>query len=162
MKERNWIKRALVGLILIALAAFLSYYLKDYIDRKNPDYAIPKLRVTADGQEVSVYISSYYWEFAFGDTTGRDEAVLDGGAVTAIDDGLVPVTQLHGGEVLRYEFSETVNSKLIDRSESYSTIIFNQADNERYVTSEPGAYFYKVMANYDRGWVQYYFRIDVV
>jgi len=162
MKIISGIRRTLIGALLIAVAVFISYCLNDYLDRRNPDYAVPQLIVTADGQELDVYLSSYYWRFAFGREAEKREPEIDGGAVSILDEGVVQINTLHGGEELRYEFSQTELSRLIDRSEAYSTYRFDLADEEAYVMHEPGAYYYKVTADFVRGRVTYYFRIDVI
>ena len=149
MKIISGIRRILTGAVLVAIAAFAAYCLKDYLDRKNPDFAVPQLLVTADGQELDVYLSSYYWRFAFGREAEKREPEIDGGAVSILDEGVVQTNILHGGEELRYEFSQTELSKLIDRSEAYSTYKFDLADEETYVTHEPGAYYYKVTADFE-------------
>lgn len=155
------IKRILLGIVLIAAAGFIAFYLKDYMDRKNPDYAIPKLHVTADGQELDVYISSYYWRFAFGHEAQLIEPEIDGGAVRILDEGVVQPNILHGGEELSYNFTQKEKARFIDRSEAYSTVDFHLADDETTVTHKPGAYYYKVTAEFERGRVLYYFRIDI-
>ena len=161
MRVVSGLKRILSGVVLIAAAVFIAFYLKDYLDRRNPDHAVPQLRVTADGQELDVYISSYYWRFAFGQEAEKREPEIDGGAVSILDEGIVQPNVLHGGEELIYEFSQQELSVYIDRSEAYSTAVFNLADEEVYVTHEPGAYYYIVTADFERGRVSYYFRIDV-
>lgn len=156
------VKRILLGIVLIALAVFVSLYLKDFIDRQSPDYAIPQLTVTADGQKLNLYLSNYYWKFPFGSEAEKIEPEIDNGAVSVLDEGIVQANILHGGEELKYEFSQQESLRYIDRSESYSTVSFKLADNERYAPNEPGAYYYKVSAEFERGRVEYYFRIDVV
>lgn len=155
------IKRILLGVVLIAAAVFAAYFLKDYMDRKNPDLAIPKLLVTADGQELDVYVSSYYWRFAFGHEAEMIEPEIDGGAVRILDEGVVQPNVLQGGERLFYSFTQKEIARYIDRSEAYSTVDFHLADDEMTVTNKPGAYYYKVTAEFERGRVLYYFRIDV-
>jgi len=158
----NITKRILIGIVLIAFAVFISLYLKDYIDRQSPDYAIPQLVVTADGQKLNLYLSNYIWRFPFGQEAEKIEPEIDNGAVSVLDEGFVQANILHGGEELKYEFSQQESLRYIDRSESYSTVFFQLADHERYAPNEPGAYYYKVAAEFDRGRVEYYFKIDVI
>ena len=158
----NITKRLLLGAVLIAVAVFISLFLKDLIDRQSPDYAIPQLTVTADGQKMNIYLSNYYWKFPFGHEKDKIEPEIDDGAVSVLDEGIVPANILHGGEELRYEFSQQESLRYIDRSDVYSTISFHLADNEKYAPNEPGAYYYKVAAEFERGRVEYYFRIDIV
>ena len=158
----NIIKRVLLGFAFISIAVIVALYLKDVLDRQNPDYAIPQLRVTADGQELDLYLSNYYWKFDFGSEAVKLEPEIDGGAVSVLDEGIVQANILHGGEELKYEFSQEESLRYIDRSEAYSTVSFQLADNERYAPNEPGAYYYRVAAEFDKGRVEYYFRIDVI
>lgn|GEM_PF-2096234 len=158
----NIIQRVFIGAVLISVAVFISLYLKDVIDRMSPDNAIPQLTVTADGQQLNLYLSNYYWRFPFGHEAEKIEPEIDNGAVSVLDEGMVQANILHGGEELKYEFSQKENLRYIDRSESYSTVSFLLADNERYAPSEPGAYYYKVSAEFESGRVEYYFRIDVI
>lgn len=158
----NIIKRILLGIVFITLAAFISLYIKDMIDRQEPDHAVPQLIVTADGQKLNLYLSNYYWKFPFGNEAVKIEPEIDEGAVSVLDEGIVQANILHGGEQLKYTFSQQESLRYIDRSDAYSTVSFKNADNEKYAPNEPGAYYYKVAAEFERGRVEYYFRIDVV
>jgi len=162
MRVISVVKRVILGAFLISLSVFVSLYLKEYMDRKNPDYAIPQLTVTADGQVLDLYLSNYYWRLNFGKEVEKLEPEIDGGAVRILDEGIVQKNTLHGGEELKYEFSQQESIRYIDRSEAYSTVSFLLADNERYAPSEPGVYYYRVSAEFERGRVEYYFRVDVV
>ena len=151
------IKRILLGIVLIALAAFVAFALKDWLDRKSPQNAVPLLTVEAGGKSVAVPATGYHWVFAFGHEAERMPSPIH----EAFEQG-IPKVELHGGEELDLVFSQQSDYVLIDRSiEPYTYDFFQPAENERTVPFEQGFYVYMVDATFKGGRVQYYFTVVV-
>ncbi|NLC78720.1 MAG: hypothetical protein GX683_03215 [Ruminococcaceae bacterium] len=144
-------KKIIIALVLFAAAGALAFVLKDYIDRTNPDYAIPQISVTADSSEVATVVSGYSWQFAFGEPVVHEE--------TPVTELSVVTTELLGGENLGIVFSQPTKSYTVRRSESFSYDFSPTEDME--VPFESGGYLYEVVATFESGTVQYYFYIVV-
>lgn len=158
-------KRLLIGILLVAVAAFLALFLKDYLDQKNPESAIPQLTVTADATDVETYLSNYYWRFLSGTEVQMTAPMLEqldlGLGLAGWEDGFVPSTELGGGERLRFFFSQQETVIHVDRTDAYD-YRFNPADDDTVVPYQKGVYYYRVTAEFERGRVESYFRINVV
>lgn len=144
-------KKVVLAILLFALAGAVTFVLKDYIDRKNPDYAIPQIVVTADSSEVSTVVSGYSWKFAFGEPVVREE--------TPVTELSVAATELLGGEKLNISFSQPTKNFTVRRSGSFSYDFSSTEDMS--VPYDSGGYLYEVVAAYESGTVQYYFYVVV-
>lgn len=159
-------KRLLIGVVLVVAAAFIAVALKDYLDQKSPEYAVPHLTVTADTTEVRTHLSHYNWKFVSGKEIVVTDPMLEqldqGRGVTGWDEGMVlSTTDLGGGERLNFSFSQKYAKIHIDRTDAYD-YRFNPTDDDTTVPYEKGAYYYRVTAEFKQGRVEYYFRINVV
>ncbi len=146
------VKKLIIALLLLCAAGFTAFWVKDMLDRENPEYAIPKVTVTADGQEIPVTISGYKWNFTFG-------GVFKKISPSVYDIAQVSVS-LKGGESLETLFSQDVKKLNISRSASYS-YNFSPTENDMTVPYEKGAYLYDMYAVFDNGSMQCYFYIIV-
>lgn len=144
-------KKIIIALVLFAAAGAITFVLKDFIDRKNPDYAIPQIVVTADSSEVSTVVSGYSWRFVFGEPVVREE--------TPVTELSVAATELLGGEKLSIKFSQPTTDYTVRRSGSFN-YDFSPTD-DMTAPYESGGYLYEVIATYESGTVQYYFYVVV-
>ncbi len=151
-KRRPFVmKKIIAAIVLFAFAGVIAFYLKDYIDRQNPDYAIPKMTVTADSKEIPSVVSGYSWSFRFGDKVIKEE--------TPIVELSLERAILLGGEKLDISFSQPVNSIKVRISDSYS---YEMHDAEELVVPyESGGYIYEVYADFESGAVLYYFYVVI-
>lgn len=146
------VKKFLLGIVLLAAAAFIAFCVKETMDLSHPEYAVARLNVTADTQEIPVTIAAYDWSFFFKSknvTAARD-----------VVDITLPSVELLGGERLELDFSLQPESVEIKRSESYS-YSFLDAAGDLTVPYSSGAYIYQVDAVFNRGTARYYFYIIV-
>lgn len=146
------LKKILLGAVLIALAGFAAFCVKEAMDLRHPEYAVARLEVTADSEPVDVTIAGFNWSFFFSNKNARqmqDVALMS-----------VPSTELLGGETLELKFSLAPESYEIKRSESYS-YSFIDIGGDLTVPYSSGAYLYQVDAVFDRGTARYYFYIIV-
>ncbi len=145
-------KKIVLAVVLLCLSAFAAYYVKDLLDRQNPDNARPRVEVTADGQSVPVTVAGYQWSFFLG---GRYEKTPP----SVYDIAPVPCP-LSGGESVEITFSQPAEGLTVRRSASYS-YDFSDESGEITVPFESGGYLYEVRAEFSRGWVLCYFYIIV-
>ncbi len=145
-------KKFIAAILLLVLAAGAAVLVKDALDVRNPDYAVAKLTVTADSVELPVSVAGYQWSFLFDRQTAKKPAPV-------IEQNLSAVTLL-GGEKLELNFSQPVLSYTVRQSQNYSYEFFD-LEGEITVPFEPGGYIYEVRAEFEHGWVLYYFYIVV-
>ncbi|MEA4912568.1 MAG: hypothetical protein VB092_08185 [Oscillospiraceae bacterium] len=145
------VRKCIVALLLLAFAGGTAFYLKDLIDRANPDYAIPQITVTADSKAVPTITDAYSWSFYVGEDVIREETPVPDLALTAAD--------MLGGEALDIIFSQPALETKITRTDSY-TYTFQRV-TDLTVPFESGFYIYNVFARFERGAVSYYFCVSV-
>ncbi len=145
-------KKFLLSIILLFCAGIVAFFIKDLIDRNNPDHAVPQINVMADTNVVTTITSGYVWTFAFGEQKSKD-------SIGVVDLSIVP-TELIGGELLDISFSRTPISYTVSRSGSYN-YQFEVVKAPFVVTYEKGGYIYKVDAEFEQGTVEYYFYLLV-
>ena len=69
-------KKVLIGLVLLVLSGVAAFCVKDLLDATAPDYAVPRIEVTADSREVPATVNGYEWDFYLGSHARRDTAPL--------------------------------------------------------------------------------------
>ena len=146
-------KKFIVAIMLLALAGVATFYLKDYIDSENPEYAIPQIEVTADTEVVAHMVTGYEWEFYNGRTASMSSMSWYDYEVESLTS-----TKVLGGERLNIEFTMPARAVMINRTNDTDKG-FIPADNETTVPFEKGIYLYEVWAKFDKGWVMYYFKL---
>lgn len=147
-------KKVIIAVVLLALAGFAAFAVKDLLDARAPINAVPQLVVTADSQEEPIEnrIAAYVWNLALSGELSQNEKPV-------YELGLAPA-QLMGGERLSLDFSRAPDSVAVSMArDSYS---FYPVEEEALaVPFEPGAYIYQVYAKFPSGNVLYYFYITV-
>ena len=150
MKYQSVIKTILT-VLLILTAGFFSLFIKDKIDSRNPEYALPIVSVSADGTSVPIETTDFEWRLFFNGTIKKEKA--------NIYDISVDPAILLGGEVLQIDYSLEPVSVTIKRTDSYN-YNFYEIDNLD-VPTERGGYLYELDINYKRGSETCYFYIVV-
>ena len=145
-------KKIIASIVLLFIAAAAAVLVKDAIDVRNPDYAVAKLTVTADSVELPVTVAGYQWSFLFDRQTAKTPEPV-------FEQEPIP-TSLLGGERLELEFSQPALRCTVRQSQSY-TYDFFALEGVIHVPFEPGGYMYEVRAEYEDGWVLYYFYVVV-
>lgn len=146
-------KKILASIVLLVGAAFAAILVKDAIDVRHPNNAVAKLTVTADSVELPVTVAGYQWSFLFDRQTAKIPT-------PAVDQEPTPVTLL-GGERLEFTFSQPVVSYTVKQSMSSTYEFFELETEEISVPFEPGGYMYEIRAEFESGWVLYYFYIAI-
>ena len=151
-KLKNVLK-ILLGLVLIAAAGFLAFYVKDIMDSKEPLYNIAQISVYADSQQVETMVGSYSWQFTFEEKAEH--------TLASLNDTDFPETRLIGGEQIDVTFSVEPIRYEVRRSDAYSYQFMNEDEERLIVPYEPGGYLYEVSAEFPQGIVVYYFYIVI-
>ncbi len=151
--RRDRIARIFLGLVLVALAGFFAFFVKDAIDRRNPQYAVPQLTVLADNRAVSSTIGGFSWRFAFGDLVEQQPG--------SVYDLYMEENHLQGGERINLSFSVQPSSCSLRQSDAYSYRFMDIPLDEASVPYQSGGYTYEVLAEFPQGRVLYYFYIVV-
>lgn len=156
-------KKLIAAITMLVVAGTLAFFLKDYIDSENPQYAVAQIQITADTMTVPHMLAGYEWSFYNGRVSTMQEIpwneadeILKPGVVTNESGEEVSIL---GGEQLRIIFTLPVSKMEISRIDwdSYEFV----PSNDIRVPFEKGIYIYKISAEFDRGWVVYYFKIIV-
>ena len=148
------LKKLLLVLLMFAAAAASGYWIKEFVDARNPQYAVPEMEVTADGQALQGVLNACSWDFLTGETCsylGRE----------SLFELEMPRNELLGGEQLEFRFSQTPQELTISRSERYS-YDFRPCGENLTVPYESGVYLYEITAQFARGYELFYLYIAVM
>lgn len=147
------VARIILVISMLIIAALAAVAVKDAIDRRNPQYAIPQITVTADAAPVAVLTAQYKWEFMLGGSAELDEG--------AIEELSIPETNLEGGELIVIDFSVKPESLRMERTSAYTYDFSDIDETDLTVPYESGGYIYRISADFDYGSVVWYFYIVV-
>ena len=154
-------RKLLLGVVLVALAAGITMFIKETLDTRNPEASLPLITVQY-GDEVFVQDKEVHragWEWNFFLTRQKTPAL-------SIEDvPLSPVTVLPASP-LHISFTKNPTRLRVLRAagESPSEYIeLADAGNGAFSSpTMPGLYYYKVQAEWQgRGFIQYYFALEV-
>ncbi len=147
-------KKLIAAIILLAVAGVSAFYIKDYIDSRNPIYAIAQIEVTADTKPVGYTLAGYEWKFYNGKIAQMPTASWAELNMTS--------EPLLGGEQLTVTFTQPMQSSEIRRLDlERRQFGFTSITDNLIVPFESGGYLYEVRAQFRQGWVLYYFYITV-
>ncbi len=156
---KQFLKKFLLGIILIAIAAGISVFIKESLDTMDPESSLPILTVRQDRQVITdVYRAGYEWNF-FATVERRTPQV------SGADIPLVPVPVPPQAEIT-LRFTKDPSALRVFRSDNQRTSHYLEIADEDPSTfltpSKPGMYVYKILAEwFGRGNIQYYFAIQV-
>ncbi len=147
-------RKIILAVLCFILAGFISFWIKELIDARNPAYAVPEVHVTADGKQISATMSECSWSFLTKETYNVEYS----GNLFDMD---IPRNDLMGGEQLEISFSQPAELIRIYRTRPY-TYDFNVEDDGLIVPYEEGGYIYQAYAQFDRGYevILFYIVVD--
>ncbi|MEG1104867.1 MAG: hypothetical protein RSD78_08495 [Oscillospiraceae bacterium] len=156
---RSVIRKVCLGAVLISLAVCVTLLIKESLDTKDPQSALPSIDVIYNGNslpETSVFRAGYSWNFL---TT-----IEDFPAMAPEDIPLYPVDVLPQIQ-MEIKFSKPPKELKISRADGrYSQDFIEIATDvtgEMLSPSVPGVYVYKVEASWGiRGSILYYFALQ--
>lgn len=156
---KQFIRKILLGAVLIALSAVATMFIKESLDTQDPESSLPLMAVEYNGMPITdVYRAGYEWSF-FTTVERRTPQLSES------DIPLVPV-DVTPSAPLRIKFSKEPSTLKITRASGrYSTDFLELTDvrDGAFKTpTVPGVYVYKVYAEWKaRGYIQYYFALQV-
>ena len=146
-------RRYIIAVVMLVLAGYISVFIKDTIDSKNPEVSLPVISVTTGYTLIpSVPRGGYEWNYA--------TKSVQSPFVSCID---VPLTV--------YDVSPDMPI-VIDFSRPYRNITLYEGKGaapeefveKRYSMTTPkedGTYIYKIVAQFDQGTIVHYFAVKV-
>ena len=150
--ERNTVKKAVVAVILISLAAMASLLIKNMVDARDPENSLPQIQVSAGLVSINPTRCGYEWNFI---------AVTKRAPVVSPQDlPLFPYTVAPGMPIV-INFSIEPEKLEISRTDGLNGIDFLPVAGDVLTPVQPGTYVYRVRANFKRGFIVYYFAVEV-
>ncbi len=156
-------RKLALGAALIALAALTAYILKEMLDTKNPESALPVVSVEYEygehalSNEREVRRAGWEWEFFL---TKEKTPML-----SLEDVPVTPVDVLPGARMTIHFSKEPTDLRIYrrayeDRPSEFQETGFSSGTSF-YTPTQPGRYYYRIYAEWPRGVIQYYFALQV-
>lgn len=156
-----FIRKVLIGAVLIAISAALTMALKETLDTQNPENALPILTVSCNGTPVSaesecLLRAGYEWSF-FTTIERRTPPVT-------AEDLPLKSTAVSAGVPISLDFSKEPSSVQVWRAEGrhgQDFLELSSGDPCNFsAPSTEGTYVYRIRAEWaGRGYIQYFFCI---
>lgn len=153
------IQKIIAGVVLIAIAAVVTMFIKESLDTQDPESSLPIIQVQYNGMPMTdVYRAGYEWSFFTTVERRTPELLLEDIPLVAVD--VLPQAPL------QITFSkEPSELKVMRATGRYSTDFMEITDMENgtlKTPAAPGIYVYRVSAHWTtRGYIQYYFALQV-
>lgn len=154
------IRKLIIGLFLVVAATGITVFIKETLDTKDPESALPIISIVYEGAEMQgVYRAGYTWSFF---TTIEDRQAPS----LAPEDLPLTPTPVLPGRTMEIKFSNTPSELRVWRATGrYSSdYVELTSDTPSVITtpSAPGVYVYRLKADWGaRGTIQYFFALDV-
>ncbi len=165
MSYSRWLvlRKLLLGTVLVALAAAISLFIKENLDVKSPEDALPDITVSVNGLPIAperVLRAGYEWNFWT--TTEKNTPVYTPEELVRM---VYPV-DMPLRSVLDLTFSIKVKDLKISRADDaefrYFIELAGTTDNQIIAPAQAGQYLYKIEAGFGRrGSVIYYLMVNV-
>lgn len=161
---RDSLKKIITGVVLVAIAAMLTLFIKERLDVKNPESALPNMTVTVDGMILApsmVFRAGYEWNFWA--TVDRNTPVYSPHDIMT---RVYPV-DIAPRSVMALDFTLKAKSLKVSRADDepdhFQYIQLQDVDPDKIITpATPGRYMYKIEAGFGwRGSVIYYVMLNV-
>lgn len=160
---KTFFKKLLLGIVLIGISASLTMLFKEMLDTNNPESALPIITVRYEFGEQPLSnereVRRAGWEWAFF-LTNEKTPLLGLGDVP-----LSPVNVLPGAEI-SIDFTREPRELQVFQC-AYTGILQEmerlecEGEDSFPAPTQPGRYYYKVRAEWARGFIQYYFALQV-
>ena len=155
------LRRYAIALIMLVAAGFVTVFIKDSIDARNPEISLPIINVTTGYTSIPNSPRAGY-EWNFGSKTVRSPFV------SSIDVPLVAYEALPDVPILIGFTTPHTNLTLYESpGVMYDGRVMAADDSfveRRFGMNTPtkeGIYVYKVVAQFERGTIVHYFALDV-
>lgn len=154
IRKRN-IQRYALAVVMLILAGYVSVFIKDSIDAKNPEISLPVVSVTTGYTvipEQGVPRAGYEWSY----TTKSVKSPF----VSSLDVPLTSYEVLPDMPIL-IEFSSQAQNITLYESKITSPEEFTEKRYGMTTPLEEGEYIYKIVAQFDQGTIVHYFALNV-
>ena len=151
MQVKRKIRKYVMALVLLVVAAFASVVIKDTVDSLNPENSLPIINVNVGYNPPYVVRAGYTWQFGL--KTVRSPYV------SAADVPLM-VTDCSPGENIVINFSAPFEYINLYQSEGLAGEDFTALYTWTTPTKE-GIYVYKIEAFFEKGDSSYFFAVQV-
>ncbi len=156
---RRKIRRYIFAVIMFIIAGYITVFIKDTIDAKNPEVSLPIIEVTS-GYTAVPYVprAGYDWNFGLKSVAAP--------FLSSIDVPLIAYDALPNTPIL-VSFTSPAEQITIYQGvgNTYEGKVFaSEFEEMRYGTNTPaeeGVYVYKVDAKFSRGTIVHYFALNV-
>lgn len=147
------LRRYALAIVLLVISAYISVFIKDTIDSKNPEVSLPIISVTTGYTSIpDVPRAGYEWNYA--------TKTVQSPFISCIDVPLVVYDALPGAPIL-IDFSSPYKSITLYEGEGVAPENFTEKRYSMTTPAEEGTYVYKVVAQFDRGTIVHYFALEV-
>lgn len=147
------LRRYLLAVVMLVVAGYISVFIKDTLDSKNPEVSLPIISVTTGYTNIpNVPRAGYEWKF----TTKTVKSPY----VSSMEVPLTVYEAMPDMPIL-INFSMPCQQITLYESTSESPEEFVE---KRYGMNTPlqdGVYTYKVVAKFDKGTIVHYFALNV-
>lgn len=153
--SKQKIRRYAVAVVMLIIAGYISVFIKDTIDSKNPEISLPVISVTTGYTSIpipDVPRAGYEWNFA--------TKSVQSPFVSCIDVPLIAYEALPDAPIL-VRFSIPHKSITLYEGKGAAPENFVEKRYDMNTSSEEGVYVYKVVAQFDRGTIVHYFALNV-
>jgi len=151
MQVKRKIKRYVLALIMLVLAAYATVFIKDTVESMNPEKSLPIISVSVGYNPPYVVRAGYTW--SFGSKTVRSPYV------SATDTPMM-ITDCSPGENIVINFSAPFEFISLYQTNGLANEVFKPIYAWNTPTEE-GIYVYKIEAYFDKGDISYYFAVQV-
>ncbi len=163
MKLRTiFIQKIILGAVLIAICAAVTFFIKESLDTQDPEAALPLITIqyiNDDFPSQNIYRAGYTWSFITTMETWQAPSL-------APEDLPIVPQEVLPNESIKIIFSQTPDEINVWRASGrYSTDFLEismDTPGEFFTPSTSGEYLYRIVANWgSRGEIQYYFSLNV-
>ncbi len=165
MSYSKWLlmRKLLIGAVLIGLAAAVSLFIKENLDVKSPEDALPDITVSVNGLPIApemVLRAGYEWNFWT--TTEKNTTAYTSEELLRM---VYPV-DMPLRSVIDLSFSIKVKDLKISRADDaefrYFIELANTEEGQVIAPAQAGQYLYKIEAGFGRrGSVIYYLMVNI-
>lgn len=165
MSYSRWVvlRKILVGAVLVAIAAAISLFIKENLDVKSPEDALPDLTIQVNGLSIAPEMAlraGYEWNFWT--TTEKNTPAYTPEDILQ----LVYPVDMPPRSLIDLDFSIELKDLRISRADDadfrYFIEMANTSEGQILAPAQTGRYMYKIEAGFgSRGSVIYYLLVDI-
>ena len=153
MQFKRKVKRYLLAVVLLVLSAYVTIFIKNYVDSMNPEKTLPAISVSVGYTQPVVQRAGYTWKFGPGISPVLSPYI-------SAEDVPLMVTDCYPNENIVINFSAPCDYIILNQTQGLANNDFRQLYT--WVTpAEESIYVYKIEANFEKGDILYYFAVQV-